>query len=64
MFLTHFFQKIRGANIENNTNDAQKTLEQMKLEKDEQILSLDAKKFIHQRSRKGSHEHYPGIAFC
>ena len=32
-FLTPFFQKIEGANIETNTNDARKTLEQIKLEK-------------------------------
>ena len=42
-FLTTFFQKIEGANIETNINDARKTLEQIKLEKDEQILSLDVK---------------------
>ena len=42
-FLTPFFQKIEGANIETNTNDARKTLEQIKLEKDEKILSLDVK---------------------
>ena len=42
-FLTPFFQKIEGANIETNTNDARKTLEQIKLEKDEQILLLDVK---------------------
>ena len=37
-FLTPFFQKIERANIETNTNDAPKTLEQMK-----QILSLGVK---------------------
>ena len=42
-FLTPFFQKIEGANRETNTNDARKTLEQIKLDKDEQILSLDIK---------------------
>ena len=42
-FLTPFFQKIEGANKETNTNDARKTLELIKLEKDEQILSLDVK---------------------
>ena len=40
-FISPFFQQIEGANIETNTNDAQKTLEQIKLEKDEQIFSLD-----------------------
>ena len=40
-FLSPFFQKIEGSNIESKTNDAQKTLEQIKLEKDEQIFSLD-----------------------
>ena len=30
-FLTPFFQKIEGANIETNTNDARKTLELIKL---------------------------------
>ena len=42
-FLTPFFQKIEGANIETYTNDSRRTLEQIKLEKDEQILSLDVK---------------------
>ena len=42
-FLTPFSQKIESANIENNTNDARKILGQIKLEKDEQILSLEAK---------------------
>ena len=42
-FLTPFFQMIDGANIETNTNDTRKTLEQIKLEKDEKILSLDVK---------------------
>ena len=42
-FLTPFFQKIEGANIETNTNDARKTREQIKLEKVEKILSLDVK---------------------
>ena len=64
MFLTPLFQKIEGANIETNTNYAQKTLEQKKLEKDEQILSLELKRIIHQRSRKGSHLHCPAIALC
>ena len=41
--LTPFFQKIEGVNIETNTNDARKTLEQIKLEKEEQILSLVVK---------------------
>ena len=40
-FLSSFFQKIEGANIEINTNDTQKTPEQIKLEKDEEVLSLD-----------------------
>ena len=43
-FPTHFFQKIEGANIETNIKDAQKTLEQIKFERDEQILSLDVKR--------------------
>ena len=34
---------IEEANIETNTNDARKTLEQIKLDKDKQILSLDVK---------------------
>ena len=42
-FLTHFFQKIEGANIEANINDARKTPEQIKLKKEEQFLSLDVK---------------------
>ena len=42
-FKIPFFQKIERANIETNTNDARKTLKQKKLEKDEQILSLDLK---------------------
>ena len=63
-FPTSFFQKIEGANIKTKTNHARKTLEQIKLEKDEQILSLDVKKFIHQRSRKRSHKHCPAIALC
>ena len=42
-FLTHFFQKIEGANIKTNPNDTRKTLKQKKLEKDEQILPLDVK---------------------
>ena len=42
-FLRPFFQMIEGANIETITNDARKTLEQIKLEKDEQILLLDVK---------------------
>ena len=40
-FLTPFFQNIEGANNKTKTNDARKTLEQKKFEKDEQILSLD-----------------------
>ena len=42
-FLALFFQNIEGANIETNTNDARKNLQQIKLEKDEQIQSLDVK---------------------
>ena len=42
-FLTLLFQKIPEENIETNTNDARKTPEQIKLEKVEQILSLDKK---------------------
>ena len=42
-FLTPFFQMIEEANIETNTNDARKTLEQIKLDKDKQNLSLDVK---------------------
>ena len=32
---------FEGTNIETNTNDERKTLEQIKLEKDEKVLSLD-----------------------
>ena len=42
-FLTPFFPKTEGANRETNINDARTTLEQIKLEKDEQVLSLDVK---------------------
>ena len=40
-FIKSFFQQIEGANMETNTG--RKTLEQIKLEKDDQILSLDVK---------------------
>ena len=40
---TRFFQKIPGANIETNTQDARKALESLTLEDDEQIVSLDVK---------------------
>ena len=36
--LNPIFQKIEAANIETNTNDARKPLEQIKLGKDEKIL--------------------------
>ena len=49
-FLTPFFQKIEGANIETNTNDARNTLEKIKLEKDEQVLSLDVKSLKTRRT--------------
>ena len=42
-FLTPFFPKIPGANIETNTQDARKALESLTLEDDEQIVSLDVK---------------------
>ena len=42
-FLTPFFQKIEQANIETNTKDARKILEPKKLEKNQQILSLEVK---------------------
>ena len=42
-FLTPFFQKLPGANIETNTQDATKALESLTLEYDEQIVSLDVK---------------------
>ena len=42
-FLTPFFQKLPGANIETNTQDARKALESLTLEDDEQIVSLDVK---------------------
>ena len=42
-FLTPFFQTIEGANIETNANDARKTPEQIKREKEEKIISLDVK---------------------
>ena len=54
-FLTPFLQKVERATIETKTNDARKTLEQTKLEREEQFLSLGVKKFIQKRSRKGSH---------
>ena len=40
-FLTPFFQKLQGANIKTNTQDAREALES--LENDELILSLDVK---------------------
>ena len=40
-FLTPFFQRLPGANIETNTRDARKALESLTLEDDEQIVSLD-----------------------
>ena len=42
-FLTPFFQKLPGANIETNTQDARKALESLTLEDDEQIVSLELK---------------------
>ena len=38
-FLTSFFCKLPGANIENNTQDARKALESLTLEDDEQIVT-------------------------
>ena len=40
-FLTPFFQKLPGANIETNTQEARKALESLALEDDKQIVSLD-----------------------
>ena len=42
-FLTQFFQKLMGANIETDTQDARKALESLTLEDYEQIVSLDIK---------------------
>ena len=42
-FVTPFFQKLPGANIETNTEDARKALESLTLEDDEQIVSHDVK---------------------
>ena len=42
-FLTQFFQKLTGANIETDTQDARKALESLTLEDYEQIVSLDIK---------------------
>ena len=42
-FLTPFFQKLAGANIETTTQDARKALESLTLEDDEQIVCLDVK---------------------
>ena len=42
-FLTPFFQKLPGANIETNMQDARKVLESLILEDDGQIVSLDVK---------------------
>ena len=44
-FLTLLFQKLPGANIETNTQDARNALESLTLEDDEQIVSLDVKSF-------------------
>ena len=57
-FLTPFFQKLPGANIETITQDARKALESLTLEDDEQIVSLavkSGKKFVHQRSGWGGY---------
>ena len=40
-FVTTFFQRLPGANIETNTQDARMALESLTLEGDEQIVSLD-----------------------
>ena len=42
-FLTTFFQKLPGANIETNTPDAKNALESLTLEDGEQIVCLDVK---------------------
>ena len=42
-FLTPFFQKLPGANIETNTKDARKALVSLTLEDDEQIVSPEVK---------------------
>ena len=43
-FLTPFFWKLPGANIETSTQDARKALESLTLEDDEQMVSLDVKR--------------------
>ena len=42
--LLKFFDKIDGANIENNTKDARETIETTALDPDETISSLDVKR--------------------
>ena len=42
-FLAPFFQKLSGANIETNPQEARKALESLILEDEEQILFADAK---------------------
>ena len=42
-FLTPFFQKLPGANIETNTQDARKALVSLTHEDDEQSVSFDVK---------------------
>ena len=42
--LAKFFDYIDGANIETNTKDARKTIENIALDPDETIISLDVKR--------------------
>ena len=42
-FLSPFFERLPGANIETNSKDASSTLEAIKLDEDELVVSLDVK---------------------
>ena len=42
-FLSPFFEKLRGANIETNSKDARAALEATKFDEDELVVSLDVK---------------------
>ena len=42
-FLSPFFEKLPGANIETNSKDARAALEATKLDEDELVLSIDVK---------------------
>ena len=42
-FLSHFFEKLPGANIETNSKDARAALEATKLDEDELVVSPDVK---------------------